>query len=37
MNRTPPNNVKRELRKEVNFECPVNGCGIPYLHIITLI
>jgi hypothetical protein len=28
---TPPKNVRELLRKEVNFGCPVQGCGIPYL------
>jgi hypothetical protein len=31
MNRTPPVNIRRQLRQEVNFGCPINGCGIPYL------
>jgi len=31
MNRTPPVDIRRELRKEVNFGCPIEGCGIPYL------
>jgi len=29
--RTPPVIVRRELRREVGFRCPVDGCGIPYL------
>jgi hypothetical protein len=29
--RSPPNRVRRQLRQEVNFGCPVKGCGIPYL------
>lgn len=31
MNRTPPAHIRRLLRKEVNFGCPIEGCGIPYL------
>lgn len=31
MNRTPPVDVLESLRREVNFGCPVEGCGIPYL------
>jgi hypothetical protein len=31
MNRTPPTKVREQLRKEVNFGCPVKGCGSPYL------
>ena len=31
MNRTPPKEVTEALRKEVNFGCPVHGCGVPYL------
>jgi len=31
MNRIPPVNIRRQLRKEVNFGCPIEGCGIPYL------
>lgn len=31
LSRTPPIEVRRQLRKEVNFGCPVDGCGIPYL------
>jgi hypothetical protein len=31
MNRTPPTSVLAELRKEVGFGCPVEGCGNPYL------
>jgi hypothetical protein len=31
LNRTPPKPVQEMLRKEVNFGCPVRGCGIPYL------
>ena len=31
MNRTPPVEVRRELRREVGFGCPVPGCGNPYL------
>lgn len=32
MNRTPPFEVTRALRKEVGFGCPVPGCGNPYLY-----
>jgi hypothetical protein len=31
MDRTPPIEVRRKLRKEVGFGCPVPGCGNPYL------
>jgi hypothetical protein len=31
MNRTPPIAVRRQLRKEVGFGCPIPGCGVPYL------
>lgn len=31
MNRTPPSDVRRVLRQEVGFGCPVPGCGSPYL------
>ena len=31
LGRTPPLEVRRHLRKEVNFGCPVDGCGMPYL------
>src|ERR1700704_1512180 len=31
MNRTPPAEVRRLLRKEVGFGCPVAGCDSPYL------
>lgn len=31
MNRTPPEAVQRSLRKEVNFGCPIPGCGNPLL------
>jgi hypothetical protein len=31
MNRTPPTEVRRFLRSEVNFGCPVGDCGVPYL------
>jgi len=31
MNRNPPEEVKRLLRKEVNYGCPVKGCGSPFL------
>lgn len=32
MPRTPPIAVRRELRREVGFGCPVGGCGNPYLE-----
>lgn len=32
MNRTPPIEVRRELRREVGFGCPVAGCGSPCLY-----
>jgi hypothetical protein len=32
MNRTPPIAVRRQLRKEIGFGCPVPGCGNPYLY-----
>lgn len=31
MRRPPPTPVIRQLRQEVGFRCPVNGCGSPYL------
>lgn len=31
MERKPPAAVRRELRKEVGFACPIEGCGSPYL------
>jgi hypothetical protein len=31
MDRTPGASVRRELRQEVGFGCPVDGCGSPYL------
>jgi hypothetical protein len=31
MNRTPPLDVRQQLRREVGFACPVEGCGNPYL------
>lgn len=31
MNRIPPVKVRRQLRKEAGFGCPVLGCGNPYL------
>jgi len=31
MNRTPPADVRRTLRREVGFTCPVDSCGSPYL------
>ena len=30
--RTPPAEVRRELRREVGFGCPVSNCGNPYLE-----
>ena len=32
MNRTPPPEVRRLLRREVGFGCPVPDCGNPYLY-----
>ncbi len=32
MDRTPPVEVLRQLRREVGFGCPVPACGSPYLH-----
>ena len=32
LSRTPPVAVRRELRREVGFGCPVSGCGNPYLE-----
>jgi hypothetical protein len=32
MSRKPPAHVKRQLREEVGFGCPVPGCGLPYLE-----
>jgi hypothetical protein len=32
MNRTPPIEVRRILRQEVGFGCPVPNCGNPYLE-----
>jgi hypothetical protein len=32
MERKPPVEVRRILRREVGFGCPVNGCGNPYLY-----
>ncbi len=32
LSRTPPVAVRRELRREVGFGCPVSGCGNPYLQ-----
>lgn len=32
INRTPPVAVRRALRHEVGFGCPVDGCGTPYLE-----
>jgi hypothetical protein len=31
MNRTPPAAVRKALRAEVNFGCPIPGCGSPFL------
>jgi hypothetical protein len=31
LSRTPPIGIRRKLRKEVGFGCPVEGCGSPYL------
>jgi len=31
MNRKPPVKIRRALRKEVGFGCPIPGCGNPYL------
>jgi hypothetical protein len=31
MDRTPPADVRRILRQEVGFCCPIDGCGSPYL------
>ncbi len=32
MNRTPPLDVRRQLRREVGFGCPVEGCANPFLE-----
>lgn len=32
MNRTPPSSVRKQLRKEVGFGCPVPGCQNPFLE-----
>lgn len=32
LSRTPPAAVRRDLRREVGFGCPVPGCGNPYLY-----
>jgi hypothetical protein len=32
MNRTPPADVRRALRREAGFGCPVPDCGNPYLE-----
>ncbi|MFM5254938.1 hypothetical protein ACEUBK_12595 [Aeromonas hydrophila] len=32
MNREPPKDVKKTLREEVGFGCPVPNCGLPYLE-----
>lgn len=29
--RTPPKAIQRQLRREVHYGCPVEGCGSPYL------
>ena len=31
MRRTPPENIQRELRREVGYGCPVDGCRQPFL------
>jgi hypothetical protein len=31
LSRTPRKEVRQELRREVGFGCPVEGCGSPYL------
>jgi hypothetical protein len=31
LTRTPPADVRRQLRQEVGFGCPVENCGNPYL------
>ena len=31
MRRTPPESVQRELRREVGYGCPVDGCRQPFL------
>ena len=31
MTRKPPAKVRKQLRQEVGFRCPVEGCGNPYL------
>jgi len=30
LERKPPKSIQELLRKEVNFGCPVQGCGVPY-------
>lgn len=32
MNRNPPDKIKKLLREEVGFGCPVPNCGSPYLE-----
>lgn len=32
LSRVPPVAVRRQLRREVGFGCPVSGCGNPYLE-----
>ena len=32
MDRAPPVEVRRQLRREVGFGCPVDDCGNPYLY-----
>jgi len=32
MERTPPVDVRKQLRREVQFGCPVSGCANPYLE-----
>ncbi|WP_379159404.1 HNH endonuclease signature motif containing protein [Paenibacillus sp. sgz5001063] len=30
--RIPPTEIRRELRKEIDFGCPIQGCGSPFLE-----
>jgi hypothetical protein len=32
VNRTAPVETRKALRREVNFGCPVEDCGVPYLE-----
>ena len=32
MDRRVPKDVSQILRRETNFGCPVDGCGVPYLE-----